>query len=205
LIDQVALDRVDTFVQEALQNKAKLVHGGHKLRDAEAPIYLPTVILDEEDTQLLNEDEIFGPVVTVRVVRTAAEAVRLTNETPYGLTASVWTADEGRAREIADQLQVGSVAVNDHLLPFFAANTPWGGVKASGLGSIGGAWGLEAMTSMKVISFDRITARREFYWFPTTSKVFGLIRHGLPTLYSTRFVKRLKGLLQLIQVFSQRS
>ncbi len=204
LIDAAALDHVDQFVRDAIRKDAKVLHGGHRLPRTNAPVYLPTVLLDEGEDQLLNAEEVFGPVITIRSIRDADEAISLTNDTPYGLTASVWTMDEGKGLEVAQRLAVGSVAVNDHLLPFFATDTPWGGVKASGLGQTGGTWGLRAMTTPKVICVDRFNLKREFYWFPTTEKIYQIIRQGLPTLFSTQISRRIRGLKNLAILILQR-
>jgi delta 1-pyrroline-5-carboxylate dehydrogenase len=144
-------------------------------------------------------EETFGPLVAVIPVENSQQAIREANATPYGLTASVWSRNARRAWQIAGQLQVGTVAINDHLWPFLAPEVPWGGVKASGLGRVGGEWGLRAMTTPKVISRDMFSPRREFYWHPVTIRQHALLRQLVPMLYHPRWRVKWRGLVALMR------
>lgn len=194
MVNHAAMARVEERVNEALNAGARALVGGGRMPDTEAPLFQPTVLVDVTPDMRVVREETFGPVITVLPVEDDAEAVRLANDTVYGLTASVWSRNNRRAWDIARQLEVGTVAVNDHLWPFFAPEVPWGGVKQSGIGRIGGEWGLRAMTYPKVISYDRLNLPREFYWPPYTAWVYPLFRQLIPLLYSRRLSKKLRAL-----------
>jgi hypothetical protein len=99
-----------------------------------------------------------------------------------------------RALRMARQLQVGSVAINDHLWPFFSPFAPWGGVKASGVGFLGGEWGLLSMTTPKAVSFERLNLKREFYWYPVSAWLYPFLRELIEVLYGQGLLPRLRSL-----------
>jgi acyl-CoA reductase-like NAD-dependent aldehyde dehydrogenase len=200
LVNDALLERVERHVQNALDGGARILHGGGRLESTTAPVYKPTILLDTTPDMELVREETFGPVISIIRVESDEEAVRLANDTSYGLTASVWSMNNERAWRLAHQLNVGTVAVNDHLWPFFAPEVPWGGVKGSGLGRIGGKWGLEAMTYPKVISYDRLNLPREFYWTPRPAWAHEVFRQAIPLLYSRRLGKKLSALGRLIKL-----
>lgn len=200
LVNDATLAKVERHVQNALAGGARVLCGGRRLEGATAPVYKPTILLDTTPDMEVVREETFGPVLSVIRVKDDDEAIRLANATPYGLTASVWSRNNERAGQIARRLDVGTVAVNDHLWPFFAPEAPWGGIKASGLGRIGGEWGLQAMTFPKVISYDRINLPREFYWSPRPLWVHTVFRQAIPLLYSRGIRKRLVALIRLLSL-----
>jgi acyl-CoA reductase-like NAD-dependent aldehyde dehydrogenase len=103
------------------------------------------------DSRLWAEEQ-FGPVVPIRTFSTVEEAIVVANDTPFGLCASLWTADEGRAFDVARQLDVGTVFVNAHGRSGMSLTTPFGGVKASGHGRELGLEGIEEFAQTQVIS-----------------------------------------------------
>jgi acyl-CoA reductase-like NAD-dependent aldehyde dehydrogenase len=200
LVNEALLARVERHVREAEAQGAQVLAGGERLEGAAAPVYKPTILVDARPEMEAVREECFGPLVTVIRVKDDEEAVRLANDTDYGLTASVWSRNEERAWRVARRLEVGTVAVNDHLWPFFAPEVPWGGVKASGLGRVGGEWGLRSMTYPKVVSFDRLNLPREFYWSPKVAWAHELFRRAVPLLYSRRIRKKAGALGGLIRL-----
>lgn len=197
LVDEDVIARVEDHVQEAMAAGAQLLCGGKRQGGTNAPLFPPTILTNTTPDMRVMREETFAPLLCVMEVQNDAEAVALANDSPYGMTASIWTRDNDRAWEIARQLQVATVAVNDHLWPFFAPEVPWGGIKASGMGRIGGVEGLQAMTYPKVISFDRINLPREVYWFPRPKWLYFVLLMLIPLLYSRSPRKRLKALFDL--------
>ncbi len=138
LISEAHREKVESYIQIARAEGT--VTGGEHLHGPGA--YLtPAVITDVGQDSRCVQEEIFGPVVTVQPFSNEAEAVRLANDIPYGLSASVWTPDADKAQRVAQALDVGMVWINDWLVRDL--RVPFGGVKQSGVGREGGKWSLE--------------------------------------------------------------
>jgi acyl-CoA reductase-like NAD-dependent aldehyde dehydrogenase len=105
-------------------------------------------------------------VVPVMRVPDEETALRLANDSPFGLHASLWTADAARARRVASRLRAGAVAINDCLVNYAMPGLPFGGVGDSGYGRQGGAEGLRAYCHTRSVTWSRLTPRRELQWFP---------------------------------------
>lgn len=198
LVSAEALAHAERRVREAVAQGARVLAGGGRLEGTAAPLMRPTLLTDVSPEMEIMREETFAPVFSVVPVRDDAEAVRLANATRYGLTASVWTRDRGRGWALARQLKVGSVALNDHVWPFYAPEAAWGGVKGSGTGRTGGALGLLALTYPKMVSEERIGLPREFYWKPFAPWLYQLYRQVLTLLFSRRPAARLAALARLL-------
>jgi acyl-CoA reductase-like NAD-dependent aldehyde dehydrogenase len=153
LVDAEARERVERHVADALARGARVVCGGRRPNDLAGSYYEPTLLADCPQESLVMRDETFGPLVPVRAVRDDAEALRLMNDSRYGLTASVWTRDGARAERFARELEAGTVYQNrcDYLDPAL----PWTGWKESGLGSTLSRHGFLHLTRRKSIHFRR--------------------------------------------------
>ncbi|UCC54759.1 MAG: aldehyde dehydrogenase family protein [Anaerolineaceae bacterium] len=198
LINEESALHVEGQVNEAVAGGARILCGGKRLERCDAAVYLPTILVDVTAEMRVVREETFGPVLSVMEIADVEEAIKQVNNSPYGLTASVWTRDNDLAWMIARKLKVATVAVNDHMWPFFAPEVPWGGIKASGLGRVGGAEGLQSMTYQKVISFDRFNLPRELYWYPRPKWLYFALLLLVPILYSRKPEKRARALIELI-------
>ena len=151
LIDQRAFDRVAGLVQRAVRQGAELIVGGRG--DPSIPLcYLPTLLGGLRPDMEIFATEIFGPVVAMMAFDREQEALTLSNDTPYGLAAYVFTRDLARAWRMVSGLDCGLVGVNNGVLSSAAA--PFGGVKDSGLGREGGVEGLAAFLETRYVNFD---------------------------------------------------
>lgn len=149
LIDDGQADRVESWIEEALAQGARLLTGGRR----EGRFLRPCVLTDVPRDARVWAEEVFGPVVVVERYRDFEEAVARLDDTRYGIHAGVFTHDIRRIDHAFRNLTVGGVIVNDY--PTFRVdNFPYGGVKESGLGREGVRWAMEAMTEPRILIFD---------------------------------------------------
>lgn len=133
---------------------------------AENPRFFPpSVLVDVPAEARVLRDETFGPILPVVRVRDAEEAIARANDTNYGLSASIWSKDITRARELAARLDAGSVMINDSVFVAGMADVPYGGVKASGMGRSHGLAGLMECVQSKTLVIDPWPAWRQAYWY----------------------------------------
>ncbi|KRF40787.1 NAD-dependent succinate-semialdehyde dehydrogenase [Terrabacter sp. Soil810] len=148
LVDEKARDKVSALVDDAVAKGAKVLVGGSAPQGA-GWFYEPTVLADVPTDADMAREEIFGPVAPVTTFRTDAEAIRLANDTEYGLVAYLFTRDLSRAITMSEALEYGMVGVNQGIVSNPAA--PFGGVKASGVGREGGFEGIDEYLETKYV------------------------------------------------------
>jgi acyl-CoA reductase-like NAD-dependent aldehyde dehydrogenase len=163
------VDIVSDHVEDARQRGARVLTGG-KRKEGPGTWYEPTVIADVDHSMKVMTDETFGPVVPIMKVSDADEAVRLANDTRYGLSASVFAATSDDGEAVARRIEAGAVNVNDVLTNFFALGLPMGGWKESGIGFRHGAYGIKKYVRPGSIVVPRVKqGKRDPLWFPYTS------------------------------------
>lgn len=151
LIDHDALEKVSSWVDEAVQQGAEILLGGKR----EDPFYMPTILTNTQPAMKVRCQEIFGPVVTCERYRDFADAIAQANETDYGLQAGIFTKDVERLFLAHRELKVGGVIAND--VPSFRADQmPYGGTKESGSGREGLRYAMDEMTESRILVLSNL-------------------------------------------------
>jgi aldehyde dehydrogenase (NAD+) len=150
LINPRQLERVLGYIQSGREQGARLVVGGDRPGGelADGNFVNPTLFADVDNKMKIAQEEIFGPVLSVIPFADEDEAIRIANDSPYGLGAGVYTSDIKRAFRVARAIRTGTVGINEYAV---APNTPFGGFKTSGLGREGGFAAIEAFTELKTV------------------------------------------------------
>lgn len=167
------LDTVEAHVADATERGAKVLTGGRRTPGLRETFYEPTVLVGVDHDMEIMKEETFGPVLPIMRVTDATEAVRLANDSPYGLNASVWSRDKEHARGVARQLESGAVCINDVVVSYGMLELPFGGVKDSGLGRRHGPGGLRKYCASQSIAEDRLGLRTEPNWYPYSGRLLG--------------------------------
>lgn len=155
LIDEAQRAVTERHIADAKAKGARVLTGGQR-PDGPGSFYPPTVLVDVDHSMACMTEETFGPTLPIMKVRSVQEAIRLANDSPYGLSASVFSGDVGRAKEIALQLDCGAVNINDVISNLMCLSAPMGGWKTSGIGArFGGADGLRKYCRVETVVAPR--------------------------------------------------
>jgi acyl-CoA reductase-like NAD-dependent aldehyde dehydrogenase len=177
------MDIIEKHVEDARAKGAKVLTGGHGKRDS-GQFYEPTVLVDVDHTMDCMREETFGPTLPIMKVADTEEAIRMANDSPYGLAASVWTRDAGRGEEVARQVEAGVVVVNDAQVNYLATELPMGGWKTSGLGYRHGKGGIQKFCRQQSVMVTRFAPMKKDLWMlPYDKKATGLITKAVKLLY----------------------
>lgn len=190
------VETVARHVDAALAQGATLFARRPLPEGLSAQFYPPSILTDVTHEMEVMREETFGPVIGVMPFDTLDEAVRYANDSPYGLTASVWTRDLRTGRQLARRLQAGAVTVNDHLISHGLTETPWGGPGASGIGRGHGTFAFESLTLPQVVIADRGRLMRfNPFWPPYSTRAYAALKGISTALFGRGIGARLRGLL----------
>jgi len=149
LISEKQRERVEGYIKKGVEEGARIVTGGGRPEGLDSGWFVqPTVFADVDNSMVIAQEEIFGPVLVVIPFDTEDDAIRIANDSVYGLAGSVFTQDFPKAVEIAKKIRTGTYAVNMYA---FDPGSPFGGYKNSGIGRENGWEGIEAYTESKSV------------------------------------------------------
>ena len=148
------IERAQQHIADARARGGRIVTGGARRADLPGQFFAPTLIADATPDMAVMREETFGPVLPVMRVPDAEAALRAANDSPMGLSGSIWSGDARRARALARRLQAGSVCINDVLVNYFCVEAPLGGIKSSGSGYRHGPEGLRQFCRIETIIED---------------------------------------------------
>ena len=204
MTNEQQLKIVEDHVSDAVERGANVRTGGHRLENGGGWFHQPTVVTGVDHSMKLMRDETFGPVLPIMTFKTDEEAIRLANDSIYGLTASVFTRDISRGRRLAEQIDAGTVMINEVVYTHAVAQTPWGGVKQSGYGRTHGRLGLLELVCAQHIHVNALPVLSDVWWFPYTRQAGELFR-GFAKRFTTGSVLSASLLLpQLIRRYLDR-
>jgi acyl-CoA reductase-like NAD-dependent aldehyde dehydrogenase len=194
---------VEDHVGKAKEAGAEVLVGGKSTDKGFG--FEPTIVkIDSDETDLMRE-ETFGPVLPIRVVESADQAIELANTSKYGLTASVWSKKIKRAEQVASRLRAGVVTINNHAFTGALPAAPWSGVGESGYGITNSPLALEALTRPRFVLVDKSGAAREMWWYPYTPALRTIVL-ALATLRSPAksLFAKIGALFRLLGAFPKR-
>jgi acyl-CoA reductase-like NAD-dependent aldehyde dehydrogenase len=176
------VNTVAEHLEEAKRGGARLLTGAGW--DGKNPMVPPLVLENVRESMKIVRDETFGPALPLIPFKTEEEVIRLANDSEYGLSASVWSADLKRAERVARSLVTGNVSINNVMLTEGNHALPFGGVKNSGFGRYKGEFGLYAFSNVKSVLFDKNSSKIEANWYPYTREKYGLFTRMMVALFS---------------------
>jgi acyl-CoA reductase-like NAD-dependent aldehyde dehydrogenase len=177
------MDTIKDHVADAIQKGARVLAGGNQTPGA-GRFFEPTVLVDVDHTMKCMTEETFGPTLPIMKVRDEDEAVRLANDSIYGLGASVFSRDTDRGEAVARRLESGAANVNDAMINYTVLELPMGGAKASGLGSRHGAGGIRKYCSQQaIVVTPKLAMKKEVFMYPYSRRTSKLLAGAFKLLY----------------------
>jgi len=161
--------------------------------------YAPTVISGVTNDMLGMRDETFGPTLPIATFSTEEEAIRLANDSDFGLTASVWTSDRARGRRVAEKIHAGSVCINEVLYTHGIGTTPWGGFKDSGRGRTHGREGLMELVQPQHIHTNHLPILPDAWWMPYSANAVTTFKKMSHTFASGSLLRTITLMPQLLR------
>lgn len=191
MVTRAQVDIVQDHVDDAVAKGARILVGGK--RGAHGNFFEPTVLVDVDHSMKCMRDETFGPTLAIMRVADEDEAVALANDSPYGLSSSLWTRSRRAADRVSRRIEAGSVSVNNALVATFQMPVPMGGWKNSGLGTrFGGTQGVLKYCRQQSVVEERFSLKSEPLWYPVVPARSRLIARATRLLGAHDWRRRLR-------------
>lgn len=191
MIRQRQLEKIEEQLRDAAGRGGKILTGGGRRADLGPNFLEPAIVVNVDHSMSLMREETFGPVIAIRAVASAEEAVEMANDSPFGLSASVWTSSSRRGREIASRLHAGSVMINDVASYYGICEAPHGGRRASGWGRSHSRFGLLEMVQVKYVDVDRLPRVRKPWWFGYSNALAASARRLVEGMFAQNWKRRI--------------
>jgi acyl-CoA reductase-like NAD-dependent aldehyde dehydrogenase len=184
------LEIIQRQIDDAVAKGARLMCGGRRNPSWPGQFFEPTVIVDVDHSMALVREETFGPVMTIARVHSEAEAIRLANDSVYGLGSSVFTKDRQRGERIAAGISAGMTVINDYGIAYMVQSAPFGGVRSSGIGRINGREGLRGCCNIKTVVSDKLPVHMSMSLYPIRPATFPLLTSAVSLIYGSGVSQR---------------
>jgi len=201
LIRERQLRNVEAQVEDARLQGARVLIGGARRPEFGSNFYAPTVLAEVTHAMRIMREETFGPVLPIVAFDNDDQAIRLANDSDFGLAASVWTRNRARGMSLARRIQAGTVMVNDTVACFGISEAPHGGIKASGLGRTHGIFGLEEMVRLKYVDSDRLPEIKKVWWYEYGKGFTRQMEGFIDLMFAPGLHQKLRGALRATGAF----
>ena len=201
LIRERQLRNVEAQVEDARLQGARVLIGGARRPEFGSNFYAPTVLAEVTHAMRIMREETFGPVLPIVAFDNDDQAIRLANDSDFGLAASVWTRNRARGMSLARRIQAGTVMVNDTVACFGISEAPHGGIKASGLGRTHGIFGLEEMVRLKYVDSDRLPEIKKVWWYEYGEGFTRQMEGFIDLMFAPGLHQKLRGALRATGAF----
>jgi succinate-semialdehyde dehydrogenase/glutarate-semialdehyde dehydrogenase len=185
------LEKVEQQLKDAVARGAEILTGGNRRPDLGPSFLEPAVVTRVDHSMQLMREETFGPVMAIRPMASVEEAIRLANDSPFSLSASVWTGNSRRGQEVASRLRAGAVMVNDVASYYGICEAPHGGSGESGWGRTHSRLGLQEMVRVKYVDVDRLPRIAKSWWYGYTAELAAGAGRFVEALFAPSWKQRL--------------
>ncbi len=187
-------DIVSSLVDDAVSKGARAVVGG-SIIEGPGNFYAPTLLVDVTTDMRIMSEETFGPVLPLMTMEDEESMIAEANRSHLGLLAYVFTKNTRHGRAVAERIEAGTVMINDVLSTHGMPETPWGGVKQSGVGHTHSDASLRGFCEQRHINYDLLpTLKTEPYWYPYGPRLFGMMKRLMGTVYGSSIAQRIRSL-----------
>ena len=191
------LEIIERQIRDAVSKGARVLVGGGRNPHLAGQFFEPTVVVDCDHTMDLVQKETFGPVMTIIRVHGEEEAIRLANDSSYGLGSSVFTKNRRRAERIAKGISAGMTVINDYGIAYMVQSAPFGGVRISGFGRINGREGLRSCCHVKTVVTDKLPLHLPMSLYPIRPATFPMLDGAVRLFYGSGVAEKAKGAVQV--------